>query len=73
MTMHDLNCHHATPRYTRRHYVDMADALRYQRPMADDTVEYRAGFYRAVDAIANVFANDNHLFDRDKFLKASGR
>lgn len=63
MVMHDLNCTHPKPHFTRMHYQLIADALASNRP--------HANFQETVNALADMFQKDNHTFDRGRFSAAA--
>lgn len=45
---------------TKKHYIKIADAI-FQKGGAS---------IELIDALCEVFSEDNHLFNREKFLKA---
>ncbi|MCU1271133.1 MAG: hypothetical protein JWN74_2427 [Acidobacteriaceae bacterium] len=63
---------------TRKHFRQIADALRYMRKIEIDDVEMSATgvrvvkFSSVVDALAGILAESNPRFNRDKFLEACG-
>jgi hypothetical protein len=63
---------------TRKHFRQIADALRYMRKIEIDDVETSATgvrvvkFSSVVDALAGILAESNPRFNRDKFLEACG-
>ena len=67
--------------YQRRHYEDIARILKGLRPLAHMYYvtadhEYRRDeikqWIRTRDELSDLFADDNEMFDRYKFDKASG-
>lgn len=64
MPMHDLNCTHPKPHFTRMHHQMIATALHefsYRYPVAANI---------ASDYLAVMFEKDNHLFDLERFKTA---
>lgn len=63
--------------FTRQHYVRIADILRAEVALTDATPSYAADGPQIVQNImgtlADMFAQDNPNFDRDKFYAAAGR
>ena len=56
---------------TRKHFEELALALRMSRPDFGGQIRYRQ-WETDVDYIANVCASFNPRFDRDRFRKACG-
>jgi hypothetical protein len=71
MPMHDLNCSHPKPHFSRMHYQMVADALEIDRPSSSWTSDYILGYNAAIATISGMFAMDNHLFDRGRFTAAT--
>lgn len=72
MAMHDLNCNHPKPVFTRRHYAVLADiynriVLDQKYRMTDQDTEVRA-FRSYLHDVMDGLTKDNHLFDRGMFL-----
>jgi hypothetical protein len=57
---------------TRCHYIKLAAALREDRERFDVDGAVRFGVESAAKAIADVLAEDNSRFDRQRFLTACG-
>jgi hypothetical protein len=63
---------------TRKHFNQIADAMRYMRKIEIDDVEGSATgvrvvkFSSVVDVLAGILADSNPRFDRDRFLGACG-
>lgn len=59
---------------TRKHYVAMAESLRFARPDGETPTDftYLQQWTRDVVAIADVLAADNGRFDRGRFYRAAG-
>lgn len=58
------------PKFTRQHYVAIAQDLREERPAPGDPA--RAAWEARVDRYAERFAADNPNFSRDRFKTAAG-
>ena len=63
-------------KYQRRHYNDVANILRKNKPIYDmSRSEYIARLDTWADIVDNfveLFGNDNSNFDSDRFISASG-
>jgi hypothetical protein len=59
---------------SRKHYVAMAESLRFARPEGETPTDFKylQQWTRDVIAIADVFAADNGRFDRNRFYRAAG-
>ena len=57
---------------TRKHFIALARALNDARPIMHDGTDYYKGWFRCVNAIADVCAQTNARFDRARFLAACG-
>lgn len=75
MPMHDLNCHHPKPKFSRMHYQMVAETLASEKPYASKTDDSHSWFAGTIDewhtvclAFVKLFTKDNHLFDRERFL-----
>ncbi len=69
MPMHDLDCDHRSPKYTRQDYVLVAKVMRDLWLSAANEAEKRAVLDTAAD-MSKMFLRDNHLFNRDRFFLA---
>lgn len=71
--MHDLNCHHPKPRFSRGDYEAIADGLnRAVRVWGLEAVRHAGRIEESVmldimDSLTDMFTADNHLFDKGKF------
>lgn len=74
MPMHDLNCHHPKPRYSRRDYDTIAAQLNMTvREHTLEAVNLRAEeriMLEVVSRFCQLFLADNHLFDSARFYDA---
>lgn len=66
----------ATPRYSKRHYEDVAKLLSTVTVEHGTSMEAGLGGVACLTQVmydfADLFTADNPLFDRDRFLKACG-
>jgi len=59
-----------SPRYSRRHYQDVAEILEESRE--DSSLDSLAMLDHLINEFAGLFADDNDRFDINRFLIASG-
>ena len=59
-------------RFTRCHYIQVADAIDGERSRFDTDGACRFGVECVAEALAAMFSEDNPRFDRDRFIVACG-
>ena len=58
------------PYFNKRHYEAIASVMQFTKPTSADTLEYYTQWAFMRNELAGVFARDNSLFKRDRFMVA---